>query len=217
MATSSPNYQIISADGHTIEPPHMWETYLPAKFHDRMPRLVKDPKGGDAWELVPGRAADAARSRDQRGAMGQTVRRARVVRLDVRQRPRRRVRRQGAPRGPGHRRRLRRGPLSVAADDEHVHGPARRRLPPRRHRCVQPVDARRVHGRRSAAPDRSVPDAVGRHRRVGGEAAGSEEPRLPRRDHLGVPERQPEALRRRRPVLGGGRGRGRCRCTSTSV
>ena len=54
MATSSPNYQIISADGHTIEPPHMWETYLPAKFHDRMPRLVKDPKGGDAWELVPG-------------------------------------------------------------------------------------------------------------------------------------------------------------------
>ena len=54
MGTSSANYRIISADGHTIEPPHMWETYLPAKFHDRMPRLVKDPKGGDAWELMPG-------------------------------------------------------------------------------------------------------------------------------------------------------------------
>jgi len=52
MSTTS--YRIISADGHTIEPPHMWETYLPAKFHDRMPRLVKDPKGGDAWELMPG-------------------------------------------------------------------------------------------------------------------------------------------------------------------
>ena len=51
---SRARYQIISADGHTIEPPHMWETYLPAKFHDRMPRLVKDPKGGDAWELMPG-------------------------------------------------------------------------------------------------------------------------------------------------------------------
>jgi predicted TIM-barrel fold metal-dependent hydrolase len=47
-------YRIVSADGHTIEPPHMWETYLPAKFHDRMPKLVKDPKGGDAWELIPG-------------------------------------------------------------------------------------------------------------------------------------------------------------------
>ena len=57
MGMSSANYQIISADGHTIEPPHMWETYLPAKFHDRMPRLVKDPKGGDAWELVPGAPA----------------------------------------------------------------------------------------------------------------------------------------------------------------
>ena len=48
------NHHLISADGHTIEPPDMWETYLPAKFHDRMPRLVKDPKGGDAWELIPG-------------------------------------------------------------------------------------------------------------------------------------------------------------------
>lgn len=47
-------YRIVSADGHTIEPPHMWETYLPKKFHAQMPRLVKDPDGGDAWELVPG-------------------------------------------------------------------------------------------------------------------------------------------------------------------
>ena len=48
------DYQIISADGHTIEPPHMWERYLPKKFHPQMPRLVKDPEGGDAWEVVPG-------------------------------------------------------------------------------------------------------------------------------------------------------------------
>ncbi|HEY6319649.1 MAG TPA: amidohydrolase family protein [Acidimicrobiia bacterium] len=51
------SYHLISADGHTIEPPGMWETYLPSKFHDRMPRLVKDPKGGDAWELIPGAPA----------------------------------------------------------------------------------------------------------------------------------------------------------------
>jgi predicted TIM-barrel fold metal-dependent hydrolase len=51
---SAQTYRIISTDGHTVEPPHMWETYLPKKFHDIMPRLVKDPKGGDAWELFPG-------------------------------------------------------------------------------------------------------------------------------------------------------------------
>ena len=30
-------YRIISSDGHTIEPPHMWERYLPKKFHAQMP------------------------------------------------------------------------------------------------------------------------------------------------------------------------------------
>ena len=54
MERKAREYNIISADGHTIEPPHMWERYLPEKFHAQMPRLVKDPKGGDAWEVVPG-------------------------------------------------------------------------------------------------------------------------------------------------------------------
>jgi hypothetical protein len=36
-------YNIISADGHVMEPPDMWEKFLPRRFHDRMPRLVKDP------------------------------------------------------------------------------------------------------------------------------------------------------------------------------
>ena len=48
------DYKIISADGHTIEPPYMWERYLPKKFHAQMPRVVKDPEGGDAWEIIPG-------------------------------------------------------------------------------------------------------------------------------------------------------------------
>jgi len=48
------DYRIISADGHVIEPPGMWEKYLPKQFRERAPRLVKDPEGGDAWELVPG-------------------------------------------------------------------------------------------------------------------------------------------------------------------
>jgi predicted TIM-barrel fold metal-dependent hydrolase len=48
------DYRIISADGHIVEPPHIWEKYLPRRFANQAPRLVKDPKGGDAWELIPG-------------------------------------------------------------------------------------------------------------------------------------------------------------------
>ncbi len=54
MAAATRRYDIISTDSHTIEPPDMWERYLPKKFHAQMPRLVKDPEGGDAWEIVPG-------------------------------------------------------------------------------------------------------------------------------------------------------------------
>ena len=56
MAIATSQYKVISTDGHVIEAPDMWEKYLPKKFRDMMPRLVKDPKGGDAWELIPGAA-----------------------------------------------------------------------------------------------------------------------------------------------------------------
>ena len=46
-------YKVINSDGHTIEPPGMWERYLPKKFHDRVPKIVKDRKGGDAWQFYP--------------------------------------------------------------------------------------------------------------------------------------------------------------------
>jgi predicted TIM-barrel fold metal-dependent hydrolase len=48
------HYRIVSADGHNIEPPHIWEKYLPKRFAEHAPRLVKDPKGGDAWEFIRG-------------------------------------------------------------------------------------------------------------------------------------------------------------------
>jgi predicted TIM-barrel fold metal-dependent hydrolase len=54
MAAKTVDYKVISTDGHALESPDMWEKYLPKKFHDIMPKLVKDPKGGDAWELIPG-------------------------------------------------------------------------------------------------------------------------------------------------------------------
>jgi predicted TIM-barrel fold metal-dependent hydrolase len=47
-------YRIVSADGHNIEPPHIWRRYLPDRFQDKAPKLVKDPEGGDAWEMIAG-------------------------------------------------------------------------------------------------------------------------------------------------------------------
>ena len=36
------DYQLISADSHVLEPPHIWTTYMPKKFHDKVPRVVPD-------------------------------------------------------------------------------------------------------------------------------------------------------------------------------
>jgi len=47
-------YRLIDADCHVVEPPHIWERWLPKKFQDRAPRLVKDEEGGDAWQFTPG-------------------------------------------------------------------------------------------------------------------------------------------------------------------
>ncbi|MCH2169570.1 amidohydrolase [Myxococcota bacterium] len=47
------SYQVISADSHVVEPPDLWEKWLPEKFRDRAPKLVKDSEGGDAWLYDP--------------------------------------------------------------------------------------------------------------------------------------------------------------------
>ncbi len=44
-------YRLVDADCHTLEPPQLWETWLPKRFHDRAPKLVKDEEGGDAWSF----------------------------------------------------------------------------------------------------------------------------------------------------------------------
>ncbi|MBW2446994.1 MAG: amidohydrolase family protein, partial [Deltaproteobacteria bacterium] len=48
-------YRLIDADCHTVEPPHIWETWLPKAYHDRAPQLVKDEEGGDAWAFGEGK------------------------------------------------------------------------------------------------------------------------------------------------------------------
>lgn len=50
-----PEYRIIDADCHVVEPPHIWDRWLPKEFHDRAPQLVKDEEGGDAWSFGEGK------------------------------------------------------------------------------------------------------------------------------------------------------------------
>ena len=46
-------YNLISADSHILEPPHLWTTYMPKKFHHKVPRVVPDGEGGEAWQFAP--------------------------------------------------------------------------------------------------------------------------------------------------------------------
>jgi predicted TIM-barrel fold metal-dependent hydrolase len=45
-------YEIVSADAHILEPPSIWETWLPPAMQDKAPKLVKDVDGGDAWQFA---------------------------------------------------------------------------------------------------------------------------------------------------------------------
>src|SRR3989442_1445380 len=45
-------FRIVSADAHVLEPPHIWETWLPKQYHDKAPKLAKDVDGGDAWQFA---------------------------------------------------------------------------------------------------------------------------------------------------------------------
>lgn len=42
-------YRIVDADTHVLEPPDIWRNWLPSRYLDRAPRLVKDDESGDAW------------------------------------------------------------------------------------------------------------------------------------------------------------------------
>ncbi len=46
-------YKLVSADSHVLEPPHIWTTYLPRKFHEKAPYVVPDGEGGEAWQFAP--------------------------------------------------------------------------------------------------------------------------------------------------------------------
>lgn len=47
------DYNLISADSHILEPPHLWTQNMPKKYHDKVPRVVPDGDGGEAWQFAP--------------------------------------------------------------------------------------------------------------------------------------------------------------------
>ena len=47
-------YEIVDADCHVLEPPDIWKNWLPEKYQDKAPKLVKDVDGGDAWLFAGG-------------------------------------------------------------------------------------------------------------------------------------------------------------------
>ncbi|MEO6125984.1 MAG: amidohydrolase, partial [Ilumatobacteraceae bacterium] len=44
-------YTIISVDDHVVEPPHLFDTYLPASLRARGPQIVENAKGAQVWEF----------------------------------------------------------------------------------------------------------------------------------------------------------------------
>ena len=207
------DYQLISADSHVLEPPHLWTTYMAKKFHDKVPRVVPDGEGGEAWQFAPdvppapiGIYASAGRKHEDVRWTGRHVRRGEPGQL-----PRR-----AAPRGAGHRRRRRRGALRLGAHDEPLLLRPRSRVPPRRRAGLQQLARRGVRERRSVAPDR--PRRASRR-----SASRRRSARWSAVSKLGfrgvwlntMPSVGADDPSRGRPVLGGGAGRRRRRCTST--
>ncbi len=50
--------RIVDADCHILEPPDIWTNWLPERYADKAPKLVKDSQGGDAWLTAVGGEPD---------------------------------------------------------------------------------------------------------------------------------------------------------------
>ncbi len=44
-------YTIVSVDDHVVEPPHLFETHLPAPLRDRGPKLIETEEGHQVWRF----------------------------------------------------------------------------------------------------------------------------------------------------------------------
>ena len=230
---------VISVDDHVVEPPHVWERWLPARFRERGPRVVRDTcgavpsadgrttsyvKGGDGpvtdwWvyeDLIrPDPPGDGLRRVPARGAEHPADR----LRRDAPGVPRR-----GRPprrHGPQPHRALAVLPDLPPLRRPGVHRGLRPRARPRLRAGLQRLDDRGVVRRQRRAPHPAVPGPhVGRAPRRG-RGPAQRRPGLPgRRLHRAPGE--PGAALDPRPRAGSGtpcsrpatRPRRCCACTS---
>ena len=49
------NYNVVDADGHVLEPPDMWLSYMESKYHYRAPRIVINEHGKETFQIKPGK------------------------------------------------------------------------------------------------------------------------------------------------------------------
>jgi predicted TIM-barrel fold metal-dependent hydrolase len=45
-------HRLVSADAHILEPPGIWDRWLPERYQDHAPKLVEDSEGGSAWRFA---------------------------------------------------------------------------------------------------------------------------------------------------------------------
>jgi hypothetical protein len=60
--TGAAAYHAVDADGHVFEPEELWAEYLPVKFRDRRPRIIRDNRGTTRY-LIEGRLSPVAEGR----------------------------------------------------------------------------------------------------------------------------------------------------------
>src|SRR6476620_7628058 len=70
-----PDYQLVSADSHVVEPMEMWQEYIDPAFRDRAPRVIKvDDADYLEFEGLPafpaGLVATAGQDPEERSASG---------------------------------------------------------------------------------------------------------------------------------------------------
>ena len=44
-------YTIVSVDDHVVEPPHVFERYLPKNLRERGPQMIETPEGHQVWQF----------------------------------------------------------------------------------------------------------------------------------------------------------------------
>ena len=186
-------YNLISADSHVIEPPDLWDKWLPGSIRIRRPSWSGTMTAETPGNIGPARQRTAGAGDLRRNPAGTAP-----VEWSFQRRlnPSGLLHRQGAAEGPGHRRNRHGGDLSAAARDDLLHGiQGRHRSADRRVARLQRLAGGRFLRRRPGAAGAGCADAQRRYRARRGRTAARGRKGPSRSD----PHRLAQRRRRHRP------------------